>query len=170
MHHGQSVEGLGKHLACGNLGGGLASEEIHLFGTRDLLGQSTDVGRRHAADSLSPLGGLRLLVVGAQHIVFEVILRVGPLGHVLGIEAHAVLVKKCLILQIVLDHMVGHADAESRVGTRNNGHPLISYSLGRLVQPRLHDDDLATLSLGIVELIGGVATLVGHPVVAKVEV
>ena len=66
--------------------------------------------------------------------------------------------------------MVGHADAESRVGTRNNGHPLISYSLGRLVQPRLHDDDLATLSLGIVELIGGVATLVGHPVVAKVEV
>ncbi len=88
----------------------------------------------------------------------------------LRVEAHAVLVEEILILQVVLDHVVHHADAEGRIGAGDDGHPLVGYRLGRLVQPRLNDNDLAALALGVVELVGGVAALVGHPVIAEVEV
>ena len=170
MHEGQGVESLTEHLASGNLGGGLTSEEIDLLGFSDLLGETARSGRRYTADSLGPFRRLRLTVVGAQQVVLEVLLGVRPLGHMLGIEPHAVGVQKLLVLQVVLHLVVHHTEAERRIGTGQNGHPLIGDGGSRLVEPRVDDDKPAALFLGVIQLKRCVAGLVRRPVVAEMEV
>ena len=170
VHHSKRVECLREHLTCRYLRRRLASEEIHLLRRMDLLGQTANRLSRNAADGFCPFGSLRFVVIGAQDVILEVVLSRSAFGHMLGIEPYAVRVEEFLIVQVVLDLVIHHADAQRRVGAGTHGHPLVSNRLHRLVQPRIDNDDLAALFTRIVELIRGVAALVRHPVVAEVEV
>lgn len=88
----------------------------------------------------------------------------------LGVESDAVGIQELLVLQVVLHLVVHHTETECRVGSGQNGYPLIGNSGGRLVEPWIHDDEFCPLLLSVIQLQGRVAGLVRRPVVAEMEV
>ena len=170
VHERERVEHLGEHFTCGYLRSRLTCEEVDVLGTGKLLREFADPRGRHAADSFGPFGRLRFTVVRAQHVILEVVFGRSALGHVLGVEPDAVRIEILLIEQIVLDLMIGHAQTERRIGAGTDSHPFVGHRLCGLVEPWIDDDDLAALLTSIIELVGGVAALVRHPVATEQDV
>ena len=169
VHERQGVERLSEHFASRNLCSGLTSEEIDLLGISNLFGEATDGSGGNTADCLGPFRSLRFSIVGAQYVILEIVFLRRAFRHMFGIESDAVFVEKFLIVQIAFNLVIHHTDAKRRVGTRNNGNPFVGDGRGRLIEPRFDDNHATASFTSILQLIGGIAALVGHPVVAKME-
>ena len=90
----------------------------------DFTREALDRFDGNVRDAGRPFGRLRRLVGAvAENVGLVVASLRGGLREGLFVVAHAVLVKEGLIDEVFLDHDVGHARGERRVGARTDRHP-----------------------------------------------
>ena len=103
------------------------------------------------------LGGL---VVGAQHVIEEIVLRIGALGHVVGVETDAAALEEVPIdervfLRIVLGEQdIAHGQHHGAVRTGTDADELIGQNARRGVVVHVHGDELRARGLALHVVIG----------------
>ena len=116
------------------------------FGLCHFTGQPDDSFRRNAGDAGGVFRSLwRLVFAFAQNVALVVALGGRALGQRLFVVAHAVFVEEGLIDQVFLDHDVGDAFNESRIGTRTDRHPFVFLAQTRVRIDRIDNDHARTI-------------------------
>ena len=161
----QHADGHAVHLAVGTTLRTPALEHEHVLGSRDFLGEAADAIGRDAAQGSSPLGGLLHHVVAGAHDIVGVglVLALGALRHRGLVEADAVGVEELVVHLVVHDELVGDGRAQSGVGTRVDGQPLLRVAHGGVIQTGVDDVDLALGVLAAADpvVVGNGAALAG---------
>ena len=113
-----------------------------------LVGQVVNLLRGNAAELRGPFGRLRRLVIGAEHVIAEITLRIGALRHGVGVETDSaageeIPVDERVGREVVFgDQHIGDAEDKRVVLTGIDGNPLgVQHGIG-VVVTRVHGDEL----------------------------
>ena len=128
---------------------------------REHVGEFSDVGGRHAANTLRPFRRLRHAVRLAEDVVLEALFALGPAGHGAGIHALAKRVDELLVLQVVREDVMRHAGHHRRVGIRPDGNPPGVVGGAGIRELRIDHHELAATLLRHAHVVERVAAVEG---------
>ena len=162
-HGTESHEVLAELRAGSGTGQSRRRNDRSTLGAAQHQSQTLQVFGGRPADLRSPLGRLRHAIVGAKHVITVVLLRIGPLRQVVGIEADGAAVEEIpiderIVLRIVLgEQHVSHSEEGGAVGTRANGDVVVGEHFGRGRIERVDTDELHARLFALKVIIGGEA-------------
>ena len=146
-HGAQSDNHLGNHLGAVATGHAVVVQQHGLVVLAHDARECGDLLRLNAADGVCPFGSLRRAVVGAQDVVFQVLVHLGVGRHALGVETDRVGMQEVPVDDIAFSlveakHLVGRGQQEGHVGAVANGQPVGVEHLGGSVVQRVDADEL----------------------------